>query len=49
LKPLARMSDRQAEEFMDTMPGVGKKTARCVLMYSFDRPLFPVDAHCFRI
>jgi endonuclease III len=49
LRPLARMDDQQAEEFLDTLPGVGKKTARCVLMYSLDRPVFPVDAHCFRI
>ena len=49
LTPLTRMNDQQAEEFLDTLPGVGKKTARCVLMYSLGRPVFPVDAHCFRI
>lgn len=49
LRPLARMTDRQAEVFLDALPGIGKKMARCVLMYSLDRPVFPVDAHCFRI
>ncbi len=49
LRPLARMSDHEAEAFLDTLPGIGKKMARCILMYSLDRPVFPVDAHCFRI
>jgi len=49
LRPLARMSDQEAEAFLDTLPGIGKKMARCILMYSLDRPVFPVDAHCFRI
>jgi len=49
LRPLSKMSDEQAEEFLDDLPGIGIKMARCVLMYSLDRPVFPVDAHCFRI
>jgi len=49
LRPLVRMNDQQAEAFLDTLPGIGKKMARCVLMYSLDRPVFPVDVHCFRI
>jgi len=49
LSPLSRMSDEAAEEFLTKLPGVGLKTARCVLMYSFDRPVFPVDSHCLRV
>lgn len=49
LAPLARMENGEAEGFLATFPEVSKKTARCVLMYALDRPVFPVDAHCFRI
>ena len=31
------------------LPGVGKKTAGIVLLFSFDRPYFPVDTHIRRI
>lgn len=49
LGPLRHMSDKQAEDFLDSLPGIGKKMARCILMYSLDRSVFPVDAHCYRI
>jgi endonuclease III len=49
LNQLSRLSDEEAELLLDDLPGIGKKMARCVLMYSLDRPVFPVDAHCFRI
>lgn len=31
------------------LPGVGRKTANCVLVYAFDRPAIPVDVHVHRI
>jgi endonuclease-3 len=31
------------------LPGVGRKTANCVLVYAFDRPAIPVDVHVNRI
>lgn len=49
LAPLARMTSEEAEGFLIALPEVSKKTARCVLMYALERPVFPVDAHCFRI
>ncbi len=49
LKHLHQMGDAEAEEFLLLLPGVGKKVARCVLMYSLDRKVFPVDTHCWRI
>ena len=49
LKPLRKMSDEDAEDFLLSLPGVGKKVARCVLMYSLGRQVFPVDTHCWRI
>lgn len=35
-------------ELMD-LPGVGRKTAGCVLVYGFDLPAIPVDVHVHRI
>ncbi len=49
LAPLATMTDEQCEAFLTSLPMVGRKIARCVMMYSFNRQLFPVDAHCWRI
>lgn len=31
------------------LPGVGRKTAGCVMVYSFRRPAIPVDVHVHRI
>lgn len=49
LKALRAMSDEDAEAFLLSLPGVGKKIARCVMMYSLGRQVFPVDTHCWRI
>lgn len=49
LAPLKKMSDKESESFLLNLPGVGKKVARCVMLYSLDRQVFPVDAHCWRI
>lgn len=31
------------------LPGVGRKTAGCVLVYAFDKPAIPVDTHVHRV
>lgn len=49
LAPLRAMSDADAEALLLGLPGVGKKVARCILLYSLDRDVFPVDTHCFRV
>jgi endonuclease III len=49
LSSLNKLSTHDAEDYLISLPGVGKKTARCVLMYSFGRAVFPVDTHCARI
>jgi endonuclease III len=49
LAPLKRMPDEECERFLTCLPGIGKKAARCVMLYSLDRRVFPVDAHCWRI
>lgn len=49
LSKLRYLNDEECEAFLLTLPGVGKKVARCVMLYSLDRKVFPVDTHCWRI
>lgn len=49
LEPLREWDDAACEEFLVSLPFVGKKVARCVMMYSLGREVFPVDLHCWRI
>jgi endonuclease III len=49
LDPLREMSDADAEGYLLSLPRVGKKVARCVLMYSLGRSVLPVDAHVLRV
>lgn len=49
LAPLHRFPDEQCERFLTSLPGVGLKVARCVMMYSLGREVFPVDTHCWRV
>jgi endonuclease III len=39
----------EAMSFLERLPGVGRKTAACVLLFSFDRPEMPVDTHVYRV
>lgn len=36
-------------EEMIKLPGVGRKTANCVMVYGFNEPAIPVDTHVHRI
>lgn len=49
LSPLRAMSDGECESYLESLPGLGRKTARCVMMYSLRRDVFPVDSNCWRI
>jgi endonuclease-3 len=48
-RQLRRMKDAPLEAYLAALPGVGLKTARCVMMYALDRAVFPVDTHCMRL
>lgn len=39
----------EAMAWLRSLDGVGPKTAACVLSFSFDRPVLPVDTHVHRI
>ncbi len=49
LSPLRTMTDAECEHYLESLPGVGRKTARCVMLYSLGRQVFPVDSNCWRI
>jgi endonuclease III len=46
---LRAMETETLESYLAGLPGVGLKTARCVMMYALDRAVFPVDTHCMRL
>jgi endonuclease III len=49
LEPLREESDEEAEAYLTSLPGVGVKTAKCVMMYSLGRAVLPVDTHVLRV
>ena len=46
---LAEAPRQQALDYLTDLPGVGRKTAACVLIFTFDRPEIPVDTHVKRV
>lgn len=42
-------SDEEVAAYLMTLPGVGPKTAACVLAFSLGRPALPVDTHVHRV
>jgi len=46
---LAGASDEEVETYLTSLPGVGPKTAACVLAFSLGRPALPVDTHVHRV
>jgi endonuclease III len=46
---LKNLPDDEAEKYLISLSGIGVKSARCVLMYSLGRQVFPVDTHNFRV
>lgn len=39
----------EARAWLKQLPGVGTKTANCVLLFSLGKPALPVDTHIFRV
>ena len=46
---LAKRTSEEAWRYLRSIPGVGPKTAACVLMFNLDRPVMPVDTHVHRV
>jgi endonuclease-3 len=49
LEWLAGLEPDDAMSFLTALPGVGAKTASCVLLFSLGVPVMPVDTHVHRI
>jgi len=49
LSRLKGLSVQGAIEYLRSLKGVGPKTAACVLLFSFGKPVMPVDTHIFRV
>jgi endonuclease-3 len=49
LDSLKSMTMVEAEDYLVRLPGVGHKTASCVLLFSLGEPSLPVDTHIFRV
>ena len=48
-RALRRIRHDRLWELLVALPGVGPKTAACVLLFSLGRPYFPVDTHVHRV
>ena len=46
---LAERGRDEARRYLTALPGVGEKTAACVLMFDMGLPAFPVDTHVSRV
>ena len=46
---LGDLPPEQAMRWLIALPGVGPKTASCVLLFSLEMPVMPVDTHIHRI
>jgi endonuclease-3 len=46
---LKKMPLSEARTWLEALPGVGPKTAACVLLFSLGRPALPVDTHVYRV
>ena len=46
---LTRRTPEEAWHYLRGIPGVGPKTAACVLMFNMGMPVMPVDTHVFRV
>lgn len=49
LRPLAAAPIETAMGALTALPGVGLKTAACVLLFDLGRPVMPVDTHVHRL
>jgi len=46
---LKNMPLEEAKRWLRQLPGVGPKTAACVLLFSLGMPALPVDTHVYRV
>ncbi|MFP4482961.1 MAG: endonuclease III domain-containing protein [Thermovirgaceae bacterium] len=49
LEKMKEWDNSEARRFLQDLPGVGPKTAACVLLFDLHMPAFPVDTHVARV
>lgn len=49
LERLRSMSDDEVRDYLVSLPGIGPKTAACVLAFALGKPALPVDTHVHRL
>jgi DNA (cytosine-5)-methyltransferase 1 len=49
LDPIRKWSDKKIFDFLTNLKGIGPKSAKCIMMYSLGRKVFPVDTHVHTI
>lgn len=49
LRALVRRPEPEVERYLESLPGVSEKVAKCVMMYTMRAAVLPVDAHLHRI
>lgn len=42
-------SNGELEKFLSSLPGISLKSAKCIMLYSMDRDVLPVDTHVRRV
>ncbi len=49
LDSLRKSPDQEIMDWLTSLPGIGPKTAACVILFSLGRDIFPVDTHVHRV
>ena len=49
LSRLHELGDQEVDDYLCSLPGVGPKTAACVLVFAMGRNAFPIDTHVHRV
>jgi endonuclease III len=49
LGSLNDLPDAEIMQYLVSLPGIGVKSAACIMMYSLGRRVFPVDTHAWRV
>lgn len=48
-RKIRKMTAEKCYSFLNSLPGIGPKSALCVMMYSLDYDVFPVDVNVHRV
>jgi len=49
IRILDSLPNEEMERELKVLDGIGIKSAKCIMMYSFGRDVFPIDTHCLRL